>query len=422
MRVLLVTNYFPPHYTGGAEVVVYNECQGLREQGVDASVLMINTRMKQRQDRHLQHGGVPLHEITYRPYRFQSALLQTFDPRIYRAMVDELRRVKPDLVHVHNVSGTTLAPFLACRRLRLPVVLTLHDHWLLCPNNMLYRLDGSLCNVSTSSRTCSRCFRRYDFWANIPGRRRLFARLVAGVRLFVSPSQKLVDLHVAAGYDRSRFRVVPNGIKPALFQPPADPAVRAIARDMGLRRTLLFAGAIAENKGIMTLVEAAPLLARYVPGFRFVVAGAGDPRLVEALRDVNPDVIELLGQVPFQEMRALYAAADLTVVPSLWYENSPMCVYESLLAGTPVLGSDVGGIPELIEPGGTGYTFRRRDPVALTERVVHHFSRSAKERRAMRRQCVEHARVHMTLDRHLERLQQVYREALSGSRGRSKEQ
>ncbi|MEJ2212281.1 MAG: glycosyltransferase family 4 protein [Anaerolineae bacterium] len=420
MHILLVTNYFPPHYTGGAEVVVYNECHGLREQGVDASVLMINARMKEQQDRHREYKGVPIHEITFRPYRLKSGLLQAFDPRIYRAMLAELRRVQPDLVHVHNVSGSTLALFPACRRLGLPVVLTLHDHWLLCPNNMLYRRDGSLCDVSTSSRTCDQCFRRYDFWANVPGRRRLFARLVAGVDLFVSPSQKLVDLHVAAGYDRSRFRVVPNGIKPALFQLPADPAVRAVTREAGRRRSLLFAGAIAENKGILTLVEAAPLLARYVPGIRLVVAGGGDPGLVEALRGVDPDVVELLGQVPFQEMRALYATADLTVVPSLWYENSPMCIYESMLAGTPVLGSEVGGIPELIEPGKTGYTFRRGDPVALTERVIQHFARSARERRDMRRQCVQHSRSHMTLERHLEGMQQVYDEVLVGHTHRSK--
>lgn len=420
MRLLLVTNYFPPHYTGGAEVVIYNEYHGLRERGVEASVLMINARMSQRLDRHLQYEGIPLHEVLHRPYWLKSGLLQAFDPRIYRDLLAELRSVRPDLVHIHNVSGATLAPFIACQRLDIPVVLTLHDHWLLCPNNMLYRRDGSLCDASSSTRACNRCLRRYDFWANIPGRRRLFARMVASVRLFISPSHKLVDLHVAAGYDRSRFRVVHNGIKPTLFQQPEDPAVQAVARDMGLHRTLLFAGAIAESKGIATLVEATPLLARYVPGFRLVVAGAGDPRLVEALRNLDQERVKLLGKVPFQEMRTLYATADLTVIPSLWYENSPMCIYESLLAGTPVLGSDVGGIPELIEPGTTGYTFRRGDPVALTERVVQHFARSARERRSMRRHCVEHARSHMTLDRHLDQLQQVYKEILNGKGHRSR--
>lgn len=414
MRILLVTNYFPPHYTGGAEVVVYNECHGLRQRGVEASVLMINGRMAQAQDDHHQEQGVPVHEITRQPYLLNNPAVQAFDPRIYRAVAAEVRRVRPDLVHIHNVSGASLAPFVACRRAGVPVVLTLHDHWLLCPNNMLYRQDGTLCDPAVSPGACRDCFRRYDFWADIPRRRPIFAWLVRNVRLFVSPSQKLVDLHVAAGHDPARFRVVPNGIKPALFQPPSDPRVREIVREAGRFRTLLFAGAVVETKGVMTLVEAVPLLARYVQDFRLVVAGDGEQPLMEALRRLDPARVTLLGRVPFQEMRALYAAADLVVVPSTWYENSSMVVYESLLAGTPVLGSAIGGTPELIDEGTTGYTFPPRDTVALVAQVVRHFARTAPERRRMRQRCIEQAHAWMTLDRHLDRLLAVYAEALEG--------
>jgi glycosyltransferase involved in cell wall biosynthesis len=112
-------------------------------------------------------------------------------------------------------------------------------------------------------------------------------------------------------------------------------------------------------------------------------------------------------------MRALCAAADLTVIPSLWYENSPMVIYESLLAGTPVLGAEIGGIPELIDPGKTGYLFAPGDPAALTDQAARHFARPAHERRGMRRHCVDHAQAHMVLDSHLDRLQQVYDEALA---------
>ncbi|HEY68210.1 MAG TPA: glycosyltransferase family 4 protein [Thermoflexia bacterium] len=412
MRVLLITNYFPPHYQGGAEVMVYNTCHGLLQRGVDASILMINARIPGGQDRYRDVQGVPVHEVTYRSHLPGNPFLQTFDPRIYRDVMAEIRRVQPDLVHVHNVSGATLAPFVACRRMNVPVLLTLHDHWLLCPNNMLYKGDGALCDPAEHPRGCSHCFRRQDFWANIPWRRQIFARLVQNVRFFISPSQKLVDLHVAAGYNPARFRVVPNGIKPALFQTPSDSLVREYVRESGLFRTLLLAGAMVESKGIKTVIEALPLLARYVDRFRLLVAGRGEDRFLAALRRFDPSVVKLLGQVPFQEMRALYAATDLTVIPSVWYENSPMVIYESMLAGTPVLGSAIGGIPELIQHGETGYLFSPGDAVALTERVIQHFARSAPERRAMRRRCVEFAHTHMTLDRYLDRLQQVYDEAL----------
>ena len=392
--------------------MVYNTCHGLLQRGVDASILMINARMLERRDQQRKVQGVPVHEVTYRPPWLNNPFLQAFDPRIYRDVVAEVRRVQPDLVHVHNVSGTTMAPFAACRRLHVPLVLTLHDHWLLCPNNMLYKGNGLLCDPTGTAADCSQCFRRHDFWANIPRRRQVFAHLVQNVRFFISPSQKLVDLHVAAGYNPARFRVVPNGIKPTLFQAPSDSFVRGYARESGLFRTLLFAGAVVETKGIGTIIEALPLLSRYVDRFRLLVAGAGDERFLAALRRFDPSIVKLLGRVPFQEMRALYATADLTVVPSMWYDNSPMVIYESLLAGTPVLGSAIGGIPELIRHEETGYLFSPGDAVALTERVIQHFARSAPERRAMCQRGVEYARTHMTLDRHLDRLQQVYDEAL----------
>jgi glycosyltransferase involved in cell wall biosynthesis len=373
---------------------------------------MVNARMPETQDRHHDVQGVPVHEVTFLPCLLNDPFLQTFDPRVYRATLAEIGRVQPDLVHIHNVSGASLAVFSACRRLGVPAVSTLHDLWLLCPNNMLYRGDGTLCDPAQSPDGCHRCFRRLDFWANIPWRRQVFAHLVDNVRLFISPSQKLADLHVAAGYDPSRFRVVPNGIQPTHFKTPSDPIVRETAQESQCFQTLLFAGAVVENKGIPTLIDAVPLLSRYIDRFRLIVAGTGGARFMRKLRGFGPSTVKLLGRVPFWEMRALYAMADLTVVPSTCYENSPMVIYESFLAGTPALGSAIGGIPELIQEGLTGYLFPAGDAVSLAEQAAQHFARSTYERRRMRCRCAKHAQAHMTLDRHFERLLQVYQEAL----------
>jgi glycosyltransferase involved in cell wall biosynthesis len=412
MRVLVVTNFFPPQYMGGAELSAFNSCRGLLQRGVEVSVLVVNNRLPEPVDIQYDVQEIPVHKVTYVSPLANHSLVQTFDPRAYRIVAAEIGRVRPDLVHVHNVSGATLAPFVACQRLGVPVVLTLHDHWLLCPNNMLYRGDGSVCDPAQSSGGCKQCFRRYDFWARIPRRRQVFARLVRDVRVFVSPSQKLVDLHVAAGYDRRRFQVVPYGADAARSRTCSDPLLQEYHQERGRFHTLLFAGAVVETKGIQTLIEALPLLIRYVDRFRLLVAGWGDPRILAALRRFNPTAVNLLGRVPFEEMRALYTVADLTVVPSVWYDNSPMVIYESLLAGTPVLGSDIGGIPELIRPGQTGYLFPAGDASALIERVIQHFGLSAPERRAMRRRCAGYVRSELSMDGHLDRLQAIYDQVL----------
>lgn len=413
MRVLAISNFFPPRNVGGAELSAFNTCLGLLERGLDVSALMVNARLPQRTD--VQHNvrGVSVHERLFPPLPFGGQFVQVFDPRVYRAVAADIRRLQPDVVHVHNVSGATLAPFVACHHMGVPVVLTLHDHWLLCPNNTLYMGNGGLCDPAVMPRGCGRCFRRYEFWGNIPRRRSVFKRLVGNVQCFISPSQGTVDRHVAAGYDRRRFRVIPSGIHPAAFQPPTDSIVREYMRQSSFVPTLLFAGALAENKGIGTIVEAVPLMSKYVK-FQFLIAGSGEPSCVKALRSLDPRVVKLLGRVPFQEMRHLYASADLTVVPSICYDNSPMVIYESLLSGTPVLGADIGGIPELVLDGETGYIFAPGDAGALAEKVILHFSRSALFRRRMRQRCIKYARDRLTMDHHIDATLEVYAEALGG--------
>jgi glycosyltransferase involved in cell wall biosynthesis len=277
---------------------------------------------------------------------------------------------------------------------------------------MLYQHDGVLCSPAEHPNGCRRCFRRYDYWADLPRRRQIFSFLVRHVGFFMSPSQKLIDLHVAAGYDPNRFRLVRYGIVPGLAQPPARSPAREIVQERGLYNSLLFAGSVVEIKGMQTVIEALPLLFRYLPRFRLVVAGSGDERFLTALRKFDSSRVVLLGRVPFREMRALYSAADLTAVPSTWYDNSPMVIYESLLAGTPIVGSRIGGIPELIEEGETGYTVPPRDVAALAEKVIEYFALPAPRRRAMRRSCTQHAREQLTLERHLDRLQEVYKEVV----------
>jgi glycosyltransferase involved in cell wall biosynthesis len=411
MKILHILNHFPPRQAGGAEISAVRSCYGLLRQGHECSVLSINSRLGEDIDRSYAFKGIPVREVSYQ-HRLRSQVCQVFDFRIYRRVMQELKQAQPDLVHVHNVSGTSLAPFVACRRLDIPVVATLHDLWLLCPNNMLYRGNGVLCDPAEPVKHCRECFHRYDFWGDIPWRRWVFAQIVQNVRCFIAPSGRLRDLHVRAGYDSARFRVLKYGIESNLFEMPMiETRLELDVNDFSSNR-LVFAGAIAENKGIGTAIQALPLLIKYIDDFRLLVAGDGEETLLAQLRPYTPMSVNLLGKVPSGEMMNLYAMAGLTLMPSIIEENSPLVVYESLLAGTPVLGAAIGGIPELIEEGRTGYLFRPGDPADLAEKAILHFARSAPERRAMRQHCRAYALTNLTLERHVDGLLDIYREAI----------
>jgi glycosyltransferase involved in cell wall biosynthesis len=410
MRVLFVVNTFPPGYTGGAEVANYHTCRALIRRGIDCSILVLNNRTSEVADNWYELDGIPVHRVTHRILRL--ALTDVFDWRFYRVVTAELRRLRPDLVHMHNVSGATLAPYLACRAFRIPVVNTLHDLWLLCPNNMLYRKDGAFCDPRQSPRGCRACFRRYDYWGAVPYRRRVFAALTSNVKLFVSPSQAVIDRHTEAGYPARRFRLVRLGFEAPTVTARDVVGLESVAATAAGHSTLVFAGGGTDIKGAKVLLEALPALLRRVERLQVIVAGGGDKDILMQLRRHAP-AVQVLGALPFQAMPALFALADLTIVASVWHENAPVVVYESFQAGTPVVGSDFGGIPELIHVGETGYLFPVGDADALTETIVTHLTQSAMERRRMRQHCVEEVRTRLTLENHIAGITEVYREVVA---------
>jgi glycosyltransferase involved in cell wall biosynthesis len=411
MRVLFIGNTFPPGYTGGAEIATYNTCQGLLAHGVECSILIANNRMPQPINDWYNLDGLPVHRVHF-PTRKRRPSVDVFDPRIYRLVLKELRTLKPDLVHMNNVSGTTLAPYVACRALNIPVVNTLHDHWLLCPNNMLYRRDASFCDPAQGPGRCRECFTRYDFWGDVPYRRRVFAALTSNVKAFICPSQALIRVHVRAGYDARRFRHIPYGINDKTYLEHMHPEAAALAGEHIHLRVLTFAGAGVEIKGAGVLLRAIPILARYIEGLRVNITGiGGEEAYLAGFRNLAPTV-KVIGWVAPDEMRSLFAASDLVVVPSTCHESYSIVTLQGMQVGTPVVGSNFGGIRELVLDGETGYLFPVGDAAALAEKVILHFSKPPVERRRMRQRCIQHARQLTTPERHIEQVLGVYREVL----------
>lgn len=407
MRVLFVVNTFPPAYTGGAEVANYHTIRGLMRRGVTCEVLFVNNRMPHTAEEWYELDGIPVHRVDLFTRR-RTALNDVFDPRTYRAMYAELKRFKPDVVHMQNMSGATLAPYVACRAAGVPVVNTLHDLWLLCPNNMMLRADGGLCNPRGNHR---QCFQRYDFWGNLPHRSTIFSILTANVQRFISPSQALIERHVEAGYARDRFRLIRLGFEPTTPQDVLHAGVQRVIANAPQQRVVTFAGGGIEIKGARVVLAALPRLIDNIDHLQLVVAGSGETAILDALQQFAP-AVTMLGWVPFNEMQFLFAASELVLLPSTCHENSPVVIYQSYQAGTPVAASQIGGIPELIEPNSTGALFPAGDPAALADSVIAHLARPATERRRMRQNCVRRARTQLTLNQHLDQHLAIYREVL----------
>jgi glycosyltransferase involved in cell wall biosynthesis len=233
------------------------------------------------------------------------------------------------------------------------------------------------------------------------------------VKTFISPSQAVIDRHVEAGYASYRFRLIRLGFwELDGYTSDLGPSYSPLDYG-GAHRTVAYAGGGVEIKGASVVLRALPTMMRHIRGLRVLVTGRGEEQFLARCRRYAP-VVRLLGQVPNESMRNLFATADLTLLPSVWHENSPVVIFESYQAGTPVVGSRLGGIPELIREEETGYLFPANDADALAERAILHFARPPHERRRMRHACVREVRGPLAFERHIEGIVQVYREATVG--------
>ena len=279
-----------------------------------------------------------------------------FYPDLYRALAGCIARLRPDVVHLHN---NYRHPFTVLAAVRgHGVVQTVHDYCAVYPTAYCPR-ERSCAGRSVFAALRHGCV-TWKLLATeaglLYGRRFLDRRYVD---VFVAPSLDLAAHLERMGYPRvvhvRNFRSLPR----AEPQPPADDPV------------VLYVGSLAEHKGVAILLAAFAELARDTPATALWIVGDGPaaPDLRAAAAEHGPYRVRFLGLRSSDELAEIYRQATVVVLPSLWLENAPLVVIEASAYGRAVVASRVGGMPELVEDGRTGYLFDRGDVDGLAEKL-----------------------------------------------------
>lgn len=224
-----------------------------------------------------------------------------------------------------------------------------------------------------------------------------------GVHRLLGTWKREVDVYIAltefarrkfieGGLPADRVKVKPNFVHP-------DPGPGE-----GKGRYALFVGRLAAEKGVQLLLEAWGRLRSDVP-LKIVGDGPLAPTVAAAARSTPS--IEWLGPRPRSEVLDLMREASFLVVPSVWYEGLPMIVTEAFAVGLPVVMSDIGGLPELVEDGRTGLVFRSGDADDLSSRIEWALGDSARLR-AMRVEARAEFAAKYTAERNYELLMAIY--------------
>jgi len=297
-------------------------------------------------------------------------------------MTAHLRRDRPDVVHAHNVwMRLSPAPLLAARRAGIPVVLTVHDYHLVCPRKWMITGADLPCATGFGPRCLvSNCRGNPEGWTSLPyndlrwlkvaGHRGMLRRWVD---VFVSPSEHLASW-LRGNMALDNVITVPN------FAPPPR---RPVDHPPESPNTILFAGRLSREKGVHVLLEAMPAVLRARPHAVLDVAGDG-PRRPDLERQARrlgiTSSVRFLGPRSPCELHELYERARVFALPTLWMENCPISVLEAMAHSRPVVATRVGGLPELVRDGETGFLFERGNPTDLATRILEVLAAPARAR------------------------------------------
>jgi glycosyltransferase involved in cell wall biosynthesis len=297
----------------------------------------------------------------------------------------------PDLVHLHWVSDFVDYPAtLSMIPRSTPLVWTLHDMGVFtggCSYSFECRGFEDQCGVCPQQAEIQAATRS-SYWRRAKALQTVRDRLV-----LVSPSEWLAsEARQSSLMKNVPCHVIRNGLDLSIFHPDLRLAARQHFQFEGDDVVLLFAAAALETpvKGMSILRGALESMHRD-RRFRICFVGAGVP-------DGYPTDWRWLGETKSdQEIAAIYAAADMLVVPSL-AENLPNVICESLACGTPVIGSNVGGIPELVIDGKTGYLFECEDAAGLARRIDQMMIEAKTNRQAWSKRCRDFAEQFLDID------------------------
>jgi glycosyltransferase involved in cell wall biosynthesis len=391
VKVALFSNFYPPAAGGGAMIYAATVAAALREAGHSSSVLCVGDW--QSGPRHFngsvddEHQGVPVRRLHFnwalapRPFDY------LFDnPAAAEQIGRYLEDIRPDVVHVISCYTLSAQAVTVPCALGIPTVVHLVDMWFICPRHTLVRGNGKLCYGSEGDWDCQRCVLhgtkiqrvlstvlpdgvqcrvveragRIAAATRLPGlrgmlgdmrrRRRFVLSALLQAKRVIAPSHAIRALHAANGVPEALMQYVPYGhdIRWAA----------AVRRRPAERIRFGFLGNVAWFKGVHVLLEAFGRLADDAAAELHIFGDeTREAAYVARLKERATAGVRFHGAYGRAELPDIFSRLDVTVVPSIWHENSPLVIQEAFAAGCPVVASDIAGASEPIENEMNGLHF-----------------------------------------------------------------
>ncbi len=433
MRILKVIHTWSPEGRGGTEAHAAQAARALSARGHNVGVFARTGRPERPEyevtterigDIGISRVNNTFHDAWSFPWTYKNE-------HIHAAFIRELDEFKPGLVHIHHLTGLSTTVIEAVKSRGVPCVMTLHDFWTVCPRGQRMMKDLHLCD-DLDRRRCFDClggmwpqmFPAHGERPTIVDARGVlspqvlaeFDRHMAYVLnladLLITPSAFHRERMLEIPIDPDRIVSLPHGMDPAPFASPSrrpDPVKR-----------IGFIGSVIPVKGVHVLIEAVRALDRadlHLDIFGAMETFHDDQTYEQHLREQagGASNIKFHGAYTPEDVPRLLERVDVLVVPSLWWETFCLTIREGLLAGIPVVASDLGAMREALDGEQDGIFFRTGDPEDLRNKLKRLIDDDAYRGRFLNRGASV-----KSMTEYMEDLEDVYANAIRISREREK--
>jgi len=363
MKILLVDKY---HYIkGGSETAFFSQMNLFKNKGHD----IISFSMNDENNIPSPYSKYFVKKIDYLGMKYNSKIINAFKI-IYsfeakQKILELIKETKPNLAHLH-IFQHQLSPSIlwALKAENVPIIHTIHDLKIVCPNYLML----------TKNKVCEKCLtgKFYNCAINKCSKDSLLNSIVLSVEAYFHRwirSYSLIDAYICpsnfhknmlkkGGVDEDKLFHIPNFIDTQEFTPVYEPNEDYIT----------YFGRLSYEKGVFTLLNAVSK----VRNVKLVIIGNGPIKdlLNEKIKELHLQKrVWLAGYKTGRELYDIVKKSKFVVVPSECYENAPYSILEAMALGKPVIGSRIGGIPELIQDGVNGYLFEHGNVDSLTETI-----------------------------------------------------
>lgn len=360
MKILIVNKF---HYLkGGSEKYYFDLAKLLEENGHKVAFFSM------KNEKNVKTGNKEyfVEEINLNSNNKLKALEVIYSKKNKKKMEEALDDFKPDIVHLNNfqrqLSASIIKPI---KKRNIPIVFTAHDVQAICPAITMLDSNKNICEacingkyINCVNKKCVKNSKLKSVLGAIEGRYYRFKKIYKKqIDYIITPSEFYKKKLIEDGINANKIRALHNFIDIKQYDVETE--------DKGYA---LYFGRLSKEKGILNLIKAFSK----INGGELYIAGEGEEKEnIEKLINENRlnDRVKLLGFLNSEQMKEYIRKCKFIIVPSIWYENCPYSILETLAIGKPVIGANIAGIPELVKDNVNGFTYEYHNVEQLTKKI-----------------------------------------------------